>query len=144
MNTSKVNGRLIFGIFASIAEFERELIRDRVRSGIAAARAKHVRLGRPRVVVNASRIDAPRAQGRFGAKSLLKQESVRRLLSGPFVACPKTYESSSPLFSLRITSFQDNYLASGEFVGNPVRISTGTLDLSSRGRYFEGAKRVIL
>jgi DNA invertase Pin-like site-specific DNA recombinase len=64
VDTSTANGRLIFGIFASIAEFERELIRERVRSGIAAARAKHVRLGRPRVIVNASRIATLRAQGR--------------------------------------------------------------------------------
>ncbi len=47
VDTSTPNGRLIFGIFASIAEFERELIRDRVKSGIAAARARGVRLGRP-------------------------------------------------------------------------------------------------
>ena len=31
---------LCFGIFATVAEFERELIRDRVRSGLALARAK--------------------------------------------------------------------------------------------------------
>ena len=36
VDTSTPNGRLVFGIFASIAEFERELIRDRVRSGIAS------------------------------------------------------------------------------------------------------------
>jgi DNA invertase Pin-like site-specific DNA recombinase len=51
VDTSTPNGRLVFGIFASIAEFERELIRDRVRSGIAAARSKGKRLGRPRVTV---------------------------------------------------------------------------------------------
>lgn len=39
-----------------IAEFERELIRDRVKSGIAAARTKGKRLGRPRRVVDADRI----------------------------------------------------------------------------------------
>lgn len=33
VDTSTPNGRLVFGIFASIAEFERELIRDRVKSG---------------------------------------------------------------------------------------------------------------
>src|ERR1017187_6914569 len=47
VDTSTPNGRLVFGIFASIAEFERELIRDRVRSGLAAARAKGKRIGRP-------------------------------------------------------------------------------------------------
>src|SRR5277367_1119144 len=47
VDTSTPNGRLIFGIFASIAEFERELIRDRVRSGLALARAQGKRPGRP-------------------------------------------------------------------------------------------------
>lgn len=32
---STPNGRLVFGIFASIGEFERELIRRRVHSGLA-------------------------------------------------------------------------------------------------------------
>jgi DNA invertase Pin-like site-specific DNA recombinase len=47
VDTSTPNGRLVFGIFASIAEFERELIRSRVRSGLASAKAKSIRLGRP-------------------------------------------------------------------------------------------------
>ena len=63
VDTSTPNGRLVFGIFASIAEFERELIRDRVRSGIAAARSKGKRLGRPRVRVDATRIATLRASG---------------------------------------------------------------------------------
>jgi DNA invertase Pin-like site-specific DNA recombinase len=63
VDTSTPNGRLVFGIFASIAEFERELIRDRVKSGIAAARSKGKRLGRPRVSVDVTRIASLRASG---------------------------------------------------------------------------------
>jgi DNA invertase Pin-like site-specific DNA recombinase len=63
VDTSTPNGRLVFGIFASIAEFERELIRDRVRSGLASARAKGKPLGRPRVAVDADKIARLRSQG---------------------------------------------------------------------------------
>ena len=63
VDTSTPNGRLVFGIFASIAEFERELIRSRVRSGLAAARAKGKRLGRPRTTVDAEKIAQRRAVG---------------------------------------------------------------------------------
>jgi DNA invertase Pin-like site-specific DNA recombinase len=63
VDTSTPNGRLVFGIFASIAEFERELIRERVRSGLAAARARGKQLGRPRRVVDVEKIAALRAQG---------------------------------------------------------------------------------
>jgi DNA invertase Pin-like site-specific DNA recombinase len=63
VDTSTPNGRLVFGIFASIAEFEKELIRDRVKSGIAAARSRGKTLGRPRVAVDVARIASLRASG---------------------------------------------------------------------------------
>jgi DNA invertase Pin-like site-specific DNA recombinase len=53
VDTSTPNGRLVFGIFASIAEFERELIQDRVKPGIASAKAEGKRLGRPPIDVDA-------------------------------------------------------------------------------------------
>ena len=64
VDTSTPNGRLVFGIFATIAEFERELIRERVRSGLAVARERGKRLGRPPRTINAERIAEMRAQGR--------------------------------------------------------------------------------
>jgi DNA invertase Pin-like site-specific DNA recombinase len=63
VDTSTPNGRLVFGIFASIAEFERELIRGRVISGLAAAVARGVRLGRPKRTVDAAEIARLRASG---------------------------------------------------------------------------------
>jgi DNA invertase Pin-like site-specific DNA recombinase len=70
VDTSTPNGRLVFGIFASIAEFERELIRDRVRSGVAAAKARGKRLGRPRRNLDLTRIATLRAEGRSGDRLL--------------------------------------------------------------------------
>jgi DNA invertase Pin-like site-specific DNA recombinase len=63
VDTATPNGRLVFGIFASIAELERELIRDRVRSGLRAAKARWKRLGRPHAVVDAARIATLHAGG---------------------------------------------------------------------------------
>ncbi len=40
IDTTTASGKLIFGIFASLAEFERELILERTRAGLASARVK--------------------------------------------------------------------------------------------------------
>ena len=48
IDTTTANGRLCFGIFAALAEFERELIIERTRAGLAAARARGRKGGRPR------------------------------------------------------------------------------------------------
>ena len=48
MNTTTSNGRLIFNIFASLAEFERDLIRERTNAGLQAARARGRYGGRPK------------------------------------------------------------------------------------------------
>jgi putative DNA-invertase from lambdoid prophage Rac len=45
---STSQGKLIASVMAALAEFERDLLRERVRSGIAAARARGVQFGRRR------------------------------------------------------------------------------------------------
>lgn len=49
IDTSDSNpaGRLQLGVLMAVAEFEREIIRERVNAGLAAARARGARLGRP-------------------------------------------------------------------------------------------------
>ncbi len=45
-DTSDPAGRFVFHVFAALAEYERELIRERTRAGIAAARARGKKAGR--------------------------------------------------------------------------------------------------
>lgn len=40
IDTTTANGRLVFGIFAALAEFERELIVERTKAGLVSARAR--------------------------------------------------------------------------------------------------------
>ncbi|HUX88247.1 MAG TPA: recombinase family protein [Chloroflexota bacterium] len=48
IDTTTSGGKLIFHIFGALAEFERELIRERTRAGLAAARARGRQGGRPK------------------------------------------------------------------------------------------------
>jgi DNA invertase Pin-like site-specific DNA recombinase len=54
-------GRLMFGIISAMAEFERDLIRERVKAGIANRRAKGLRVGRKPIVLDASRLATMRS-----------------------------------------------------------------------------------
>ena len=50
IDTSSSGGKLIFHVFGALAEFERDLIRERTLAGLAAARARGRIGGRPRVM----------------------------------------------------------------------------------------------
>ncbi|TCD27763.1 recombinase family protein [Pedobacter psychrodurus] len=47
INTNTATGRFTFNIFASLAEFEREIISERTKAGIVSARARGRKGGRP-------------------------------------------------------------------------------------------------
>jgi DNA invertase Pin-like site-specific DNA recombinase len=63
LDLSTASGRLMFNIIGAMAEFERELIRERVKAGMKNARAKGTRIGRPRASVDAATIKTLRSQG---------------------------------------------------------------------------------
>ena len=53
IDTTSPAGRLFFHLVGSFAEYERDMIRDRVVAGLARAKAKGTRLGRPRIGADA-------------------------------------------------------------------------------------------
>ena len=53
IDTTSSTGRLVFGIFATLVEFERDLIKERTLAGLAAARARGRTGGRPRLMTRA-------------------------------------------------------------------------------------------
>jgi len=53
IDTTSSTGRLVFGIFATLAEFERDLVLERTMAGLAAARARGRAGGRPRLMTRA-------------------------------------------------------------------------------------------
>ena len=63
LDTATPAGRMVFTVLGAVAELERSLIAERVRAGLRNARAKGMRLGRPRTVVDVARVHALRATG---------------------------------------------------------------------------------
>lgn len=53
LDTTTAGGKLLFAIFGALAEFERNLIRERTRAGLEAARARGRRGGRPKALTPA-------------------------------------------------------------------------------------------
>lgn len=58
INTTSSGGRFYLHILAALAEFEREMIRERTKAGMAAAKRRGVKLGRPQKLSEADIIDA--------------------------------------------------------------------------------------
>src|SRR2546421_7674425 len=56
IDTTTPGGKLIFHIFGALAEFERDLIRERTNAGLAAARARGRRGGRPKAFADPAKL----------------------------------------------------------------------------------------
>jgi DNA invertase Pin-like site-specific DNA recombinase len=96
IDTSTPTGRFTFHVIAAVAELEREIIRERTRAGLAAAKRRGARVGRPRARVDGDRAVALRDQGksvREIAKALgVGVGTVQRLLA----AVPKPSPETAP------------------------------------------------
>ncbi len=76
IDTTTAGGRLVFHIFGALAEFERDLVRTRTTAGLAAARARGRRGGRP-PKMTADKIAAARAL--YSARELTLDEIAKTL-----------------------------------------------------------------
>jgi len=81
------SGRAMAGLLAVFAEFEKEILRERVLAGLAQARQKGVRLGRPqtaaRMVTEITQLHGEGiSQAEIARRLHIGRTSVRRILAG--------------------------------------------------------------
>ena len=76
IDTTTPGGRLVFHVFAALAEFERDLVRTRTTAGLAAARARGRRGGRP-PKMTPDKVQAARAL--YAARQLTLDEIAKTL-----------------------------------------------------------------
>jgi len=94
IDTATAAGRMIFGIFASLAEYERELIRERIQAGLKAARARGKRGGRKPVFT--------KAKIRLAQQAMKSRDTVVADLCRELQVSPMTlYRYISPKGELR-------------------------------------------
>jgi DNA invertase Pin-like site-specific DNA recombinase len=63
LDFSTPGGRLMFNVIGAMAQFERDLIKERVKSGMANAKRKGIRLGRKPLEIDVAEIRQLRADG---------------------------------------------------------------------------------
>lgn len=71
------SGRLMYQLIGAFSEYEREIIRSRVKSGMAAARKRGVHIGRKRVAVDTSEVKRLRASG-LSVAAIARQLGIGR------------------------------------------------------------------
>lgn len=80
IDTTTAQGRLIFNIFASLSEFERDLIRERTKSGLEAARARGRKGGRSRGLSKDAERTAMLAETYYNERKLGVNDIAKELL----------------------------------------------------------------
>jgi len=75
LDFTTATGQLMFHLLAAFAQFERELIRERVRAGLANARAKGKVLGRPRKLVDPEQVRVLR-ENRVSLRAIARTAGV--------------------------------------------------------------------
>ena len=75
LDLTSPTGRVMFAVIGAMAEFEREIIRERVEAGLRAARYRGKRLGRPRRVFDQAQVVELKAKG-LSIRKIAKQAGI--------------------------------------------------------------------
>jgi DNA invertase Pin-like site-specific DNA recombinase len=91
IDTTTPGGKLIFTVFSAFAEFELNILKERVRAGLANAKAKGKTLGRPSAKVDREELVQLRGQGlsirEIGVRLQLDKMVVQKNLREIFPVC---------------------------------------------------------
>ncbi|OIN82943.1 recombinase family protein [Francisella sp. TX07-6608] len=79
IDTTTIQGKLMFNIFASLAEFEKDLIRERTMAGLKSARSRGKMGGRPKGLSDEAKRKACIAEALYNQKELTTQEIANQL-----------------------------------------------------------------
>jgi len=79
IDTTTSHGRLTFNLFASLAEFERDVIRERTQAGLSAARARGRQGGRPRGITAQAESTAYAAEALYREGKLSAHDIAEKL-----------------------------------------------------------------
>ncbi len=105
IDTTTPQGRLVFNIFASLAEFERDLIRERTQAGLVAARARGRTGGRPGGLSKQAQATAMAAEtlykeGNLSVKAIADQLGISKTTLYKYLAFRGVQTGKQPKSSL--------------------------------------------
>jgi DNA invertase Pin-like site-specific DNA recombinase len=97
IDTSSPAGKVMFAIISAMAEFERDLVRERVKAGIGRARQKGIKLGRPSLMNDELRgmVTDLRDKG-FSIRRIAKKGKVSPALVHKILSDSETKEAIKP------------------------------------------------
>ena len=98
IDTTTSGGKLVFHVFGALAEFERDLLRERTHAGLAAARARGRTGGRPKALADAKQVAMAQALydgGQADVATICRTLGISRATFYRYV-CPPSREPLVP------------------------------------------------
>ena len=105
IDTTTPAGKLTFHIFAALAEFERDMIRERTRAGLAAAHKRGVAIGRPRALTPEQILMA----AAMTADPAISTRQVAEQFGSVMGRSTQRFKESTGYLRIRLSSFKNDY-----------------------------------